>query len=122
MISKRLFGKNLFFLLLFTFLSLGAGTVCAQCGPLVGIQCNPLAGTVDNLPNGIVIVIKYLLSIIGIITLFFIVISGIKYMSSFGDEEKMKSAKNAFSSSVTGLAIALLSFVILETIIKILNG
>ena len=122
MISKKLFNQNLFFSLCFAFLFINAGIVCAQCGPSVGIPCNPISGTVDTFSEGIVVVIKYLLSIAGIITLTFMVISGIKYMVSFGNEEKMKSAKDALLSSATGLAIALLSYVILEAIVRILNG
>ena len=122
MIDKKLFSKNLFLLLSFAFLFLEAGIVCAQCGTAFGIPCNPLEGTVSSLSEGIVVVIKYLLFIIGIITLVFIIISGIKYMSSFGNEEKMKSAKDAFLSSATGLAIALMAFVILELIVMVLNG
>ena len=122
MISKKLFNQNLFFLLCFAFLFINAGIVCAQCGPAIGIPCNPISGTVDTFSEGIVVVIRYLLSIVGIVTLVFIVISGIKYMSSFGNEEKMKSAKDAFLSSAMGLAIALMAYVILEAIVIILNG
>ncbi|MEA2098328.1 MAG: hypothetical protein U9P70_04640 [Patescibacteria group bacterium] len=119
---KKLFGKNLFLLLCFVFLFINAGIVCAQCGPAIGVACNPLNGTVDTLSEGVVVVIRYLLSIVGIISLIFIVISGVKYMTSVGNEEKMKSAKDAFLSSATGLAIAIMAFVILEAIVRILNG
>ena len=122
MTNKKLFSKNLILLLFFAFLFLEAGTVCAQCGPALGIPCNPLDGTVSSIPDAIIVVIKYLLSIIGIITLIFIVISGIKYVTSAGNEEKIKSAKDALYSSCLGLALALMAFVILEVIVGILNG
>ncbi|MDF1498243.1 MAG: hypothetical protein P1P85_02725, partial [Patescibacteria group bacterium] len=98
-------------------------TVFAQvtCGPSVGIICNPNP-TIRTLPDAIIIVIRYLLSIIGIITLTFIVISGIKYMASGGNEEKMKSAKDALYSSAIGLALALMAYGILEVIVTILNA
>ncbi|MCK4592616.1 hypothetical protein KAT63_04235 [Candidatus Parcubacteria bacterium] len=119
---KKLFNKNLLLLLFFVLVFLEAGIVCAQCGPSVGIPCNPLDGTVSSFRDAIIIIIKYLLSIIGIITLTFIVISGIKYIASSGNEEKMKSAKDALNSSIFGLALAILSYVILEVIVGILNG
>ncbi len=119
---KKLFSKNLPILLFYAFLFLGAGTVFAQCGPALGIPCNPLDGTVSSIPDAIIVVIKYLLSIIGIITLIFIVISGIKYVTSSGNEEKIKSAKESFNSSVLGLMLALMAYVILEVIVGILNG
>ena len=130
---KKLFNKNLFFSLLFALcfgllsaqiFIMSISVVFAQvtCGPALGIPCNPLDGTVSSISDAIIIVIKYLLSIIGIITLIFIVISGIKYVSSFGNEEKMKSAKDALYSSALGLALALMAYVILEVIVGILNG
>ncbi|MCK5084877.1 MAG: hypothetical protein KAQ64_04450 [Candidatus Pacebacteria bacterium] len=123
---KKLFSKNVFFSLFFALflvqiLFLETGTVCAQCGPTVGIPCNPLDGTVSSFRDAIIVVIRYLLYIIGIITLTFIVISGIKYIISSGNEEKMKSAKDALFSSLFGLALALMSYVILEAIVDILN-
>lgn len=119
---KKLFSKNLFFLLFSVLFLIQAGIVCAQCGPALGIPCNPLDGTVSSIPDAIIVVIKYLLSIIGIVTLIFIVISGIKYVTSAGNEEKIKSAKDALYSSCLGLALALMAYVILEVIVGILNG
>lgn len=116
------FNKNLSFLFFFALLLLGAETVYAQCGPAIGIPCNPLDGTVSSIPDAIIVVIRYLLSIIGIISLIFIVISGIKYVTSAGDEEKIKSAKDALYSSCLGLALALMAYAILDVIVGILNG
>ncbi|MCK4891756.1 MAG: hypothetical protein KAS78_03755 [Candidatus Pacebacteria bacterium] len=126
---KKLFNKNLLFLLFFALFSaqifiMNSSDVFAQvtCGPALGIPCNPLDGTVSSIPDTIIIVIRYLLFIIGIITLIFIVISGIKYIASTGNEEKMKSAKDSFHSSVFGLALALMAYVILKVIVDILNA
>ena len=120
---KELLNKSLLFSLFsILIVFLGAGIAYAQCGPTVGIPCNPLSGTVSTIPDGIVIVIKYLLSLIGIVTLTFIVISGIKYITSAGNEEKMKSAKESLNSSAFGLALALMAYTILEVIMGILNA
>lgn len=113
--------KKLFFSLLFVFSLICVESAFAQCGPAVGIPCNPLDGTVSSIPDAIVIVIRYLLKIIGVITLLFIVLSGIKYVTSSGNEEKIKSAKDALYSSVLGLAIALMAYSILDIVAKILN-
>lgn len=120
---KELFNKSLlfsFFSILIIFLA--TEITYGQCGPATGIPCNPLEGTVGNIPEAITVVIKYLLSVIGIVSLAFIVISGIKYMISVGNEEKMKSAKEALYSSVFGLALALMAYTILEIIVGVLNG
>ena len=123
--SKELFFKNFLFALFFCLISTqifiaSALFVYAQCGPAVGIPCNPIAS--NTLSEAVVVIILYLLSLIGLVALLFIVFAGIKYMLSAGDEEKMKSAKNAFSSAVVGLSVALLGYGILSVIDFILNG
>lgn len=92
----------------------------ATCGPALGIYCN--ATTTPTLRDAIIVVIKYLFSIIGIVCLIFMVIAGIKYMTSAGSEQKITSAKEAFSSAVLGLTIALLAYGILDIIQGILNS
>jgi hypothetical protein len=91
------------------------------CGPEIGVLCNPVDNASDFY-DVVVIAIKYLLSLIALITLLFIVISGIKYLTSFGNEEKMKSAKSGLFSAVSGLVLVLMAYVMLEAIIKILSS
>lgn len=90
------------------------------CGTALGLFCNPVDNASDFY-DAIVIAIKYLLSFIALVTLFFIVISGIKYLTSFGNEEKIKSAKDGFTSAIFGLVLALMAYAILEVIVKVLN-
>lgn len=90
------------------------------CGPALGIPCNPIAS--DNLAGAIILIVLYLLSIAGIVTLAFLVFGGIKYIFSVGNEERMKSAKDAFSSAALGLIIILLAYTILSIVYRILNG
>ncbi|MDP2788552.1 MAG: hypothetical protein Q8O46_00660 [bacterium] len=93
----------------------------APCGPQIGVLCNPVNNASDFY-DVIVIAIRYILSLIALITLLFIVISGIKYLTSFGNEEKMRSAKDGLTSAIFGLALALMAYAILEVIIKILSS
>ncbi len=92
----------------------------AACGPAIGVPCNPIASS--TLSEAVVTVTLYLLTLIGLVALLFIVFAGVKYILSAGNEEKMKSAKDSFSSAVIGLAIALLAYGILSVINYILNG
>jgi len=126
--DKKLFNKKLLrapFLFLFSvqILLLSADIIYAQavCGPALGIACNPVEGTISSIPEAIIIIIRYLLFIIGLVAMFYIVIAGIKYTASFGEEDKMRSAKETFLSSATGLAIALAAYGILEIVVRILN-
>lgn len=123
-IAKKYFCGNLFskacFLSLLMFV-LGARVAGAQCGGGVGIFCNPVDPKISTIAEALIVITLYLLSIVGIITLFFMVIAGVRYILSAGNEEKMKSAKNAFCYSGIGLAISVLAYSILFVIQEILN-
>jgi len=124
LILKKYFHKDiskiLFFLLpIFAF---SARVASAQsCGGGVGVFCNPVDPKISTIPEALIVITLYLLSIIGIITLLFMVFAGIKYILSAGNEERMKSAKNSFYYSGIGLAIAVLAYSILFLIHGILN-
>jgi len=94
----------------------------ATCGPALGIFCNPLVGKVNSFVDAIIVAIQYLLGIIAIVSLLFLVIAGIKYMTSFGSEEKMTGAKRSFISAASGLVIAAIAYAILSVIYQILNS
>jgi len=96
--------------------------VQAQCGPNIGIPCNPIESKISTLSDAVIVVSLYLLSLIGLITLLFIIFAGAKYMFSAGDEEKMRSAKSALNSAIIGLALALLAYGILSVVNYLLNG
>ncbi len=91
----------------------------ATCGTALGIYCNATSN--KDLVSAIITVIRYLFSIIGIFSLLFMVIAGIKYMTAAGSEQKVTSAKESFTSAVFGLVIALMAYAILEVIHGILN-
>ena len=119
-ILKKYFSRIYFLpLLLFAFSARIAG---AQCGAHLGLFCNPLATKTNSIAESLALVALYLLSVAGIITLTFMVIAGIRYILSAGNEEKMKSAKDALFSAGSGLVIILLSYTILSIIYGILNA
>jgi hypothetical protein len=124
-IKKKPFKKKLLpalFLFLFSAqMLLFSAYAQSACSPALKLACNPLEGTISSIPEAIVIIIRYLLFIIGLVSMFYIVIAGIKYITSIGEENKMRSAKETFSSSATGLVIALAAYGILEVVVAILN-
>ncbi len=127
--NKKSFSKNIISLLCFFMFSAqifiaNALSVYAQvtCGPALGIQCNPIGSKISTLADAVIVITLYLLSLIGLVSLLFIVIAGIKYMTSAGNEEKMKSAKRSFYSALLGLSVALLAYGILFVINSILNA
>ncbi|MBW6441025.1 hypothetical protein K0B03_03265 [Patescibacteria group bacterium] len=115
-INKKILTKFIF--VFFLFLGINSANA-ATCGLATGVFCNVIS--TDTIAGAIVLIIRYLLSIVGILSFLFLVIGGIRYILSAGNEEKMKSAKDATYSAGLGLAIALMAFTILEIIFGILN-
>ena len=128
LIQNKFFLKSIqIFSFLLPVFAFNARVANAQCGGDVGIFCNnftvsPSGIKISTISEALMVITLYLLSVVGIISLLFMVIAGIKYILSAGDEERMKSAKNSFYYSGTGLAIAVLAYSILFLIYGILNG
>ncbi|MFA6097083.1 MAG: pilin [Candidatus Paceibacterota bacterium] len=98
------------------------GGICTSaCDPKTGFYCNPLRGTVSDVVQGGQKLIGYVLGLIGSIALLFIVIAGMMYMTSAGNEERIASSKKMLTGAIIGVAIALLAYGFLQVILKILN-
>ena len=63
----------------------------------------------------------YILGLIGSIALLFIIIAGVMYMTSAGNEERIASSKKILNGAVIGLIIALLAYSLLQVIMTVLN-
>jgi hypothetical protein len=67
-------------------------------------------------------VIKIILSLLGIIFLILIIISGFEWMTSGGDSSKVTAAKKRLINAVIGLAIILCSYIIFVFVMNFING
>ena len=90
----------------------GTGTDCFNQNGIATLRCIPYF--TKNLINAL-----FLLS--GISAVFFIIISGIRLMLSGGDPIKVEKARSTFTYALIGLAIILLSFVILQ-VVSVITG
>ena len=61
-------------------------------------------------------VILILTSTAGALSLMFIVIAGIKFVTSGGDPKKLASASSTLTYAIIGLAVTILAFVILRIV------
>ncbi len=80
----------------------------AQAGPMADAPpvSSYLAGAIE-----FVVVLVGGLAVLGIL------ISGVMYMTSGGDSTRVQVAKKALTASIIGLAVALLSLIIVKTVI-----
>lgn len=63
-------------------------------------------------------ILNFLLSIIGVLALIMLIISGIMYLTSAGNDTRMKTAKNIFVASLIGIAVAMGSLVLVSAVAR----
>ena len=91
-----------------------------EIGSLLGWDTAPAieGGTNLTLTQIAVRVLNFLLSIIGILALIMMIISGIMYLSSAGNDGRMKQAKSIFVASLIGITVALASMVLVTAVAR----
>lgn len=81
---------------------------------------NPIkANTLQELLTGL---LNALRGVVVTVAIIFIVIGGILYMTSAGDEKRITQAKNCWTGAVIGLAIVLAAPAFLKEVIAIVGG
>ena len=120
-------GKTIFFVTVITSLALVVFPVAAQitkvdggdCGAL-GITCTGSEDT-DSLNNTIVTIVNVVLGLIGLLAAGYLVLGGIRYITSEGDDGKTEQAKNTIlyaviGNIVIGLSAAIVNFIISDVV------
>ncbi|XLQ20038.1 MAG: TrbC/VirB2 family protein [Candidatus Moraniibacteriota bacterium] len=109
--------KNAFYTMSATALVLPVLVSAKGAGDFGG-GSNQGAGGSSDLAAIIQSIIKFFLGFIGGLSVLIIVIAGIMYITSGGDEGRVDSAKRWLTYSIVGLIVALLGWVIVDTVIK----
>lgn len=76
----------------------------------------PPAGAFANFGTLATVVVKVLISAAGVLAFIFIIISGIKIVTSSGDSKKLASASATLLYAIIGLAVAILALIILRVV------
>ena len=63
------------------------------------------------------LLVNIVLGLIGILVTVYIIYSGVKWITAGGNEEQVKGAKEGIRNAVTGLAVILLGFVVVNFLI-----
>lgn len=96
-------------------LGIGAPTFLKEIYNIFGVSGGPAGPTLVQIGLNI---LKFLLSIIGILTIIMLVVSGMGYMTSGGDETRAKSAKSMATYAAIGLALALAALILVRQIAR----
>lgn len=77
--------------------------------------------TLNCVPVVITSVTNALFSLAAVTAVFFIVFSGIKFLTSGGDPVKVEQARRTITFAIIGLILVLMSFFIIKLISNVLN-
>jgi uncharacterized protein (UPF0333 family) len=81
-----------------------------------GLSLSPAA------PQSIIFsIVVYLLGFIGLIFLIMLLIGGYQWLTSYGNEEKVKHAKDRLKSAIIGLVIILVAYIITTFVTQVLT-
>jgi hypothetical protein len=65
--------------------------------------------------------LDFLLAIVGVLALIMLIVGGIMYLTSAGDDDRIKTAKKIVTYSIIGIAVSLASLVVVKQIAKLLT-
>ena len=88
-----------------------------------GLNSTNLAGgNASNLESVVTDVINVILYIVGILSVVMIILGGIQYTTSAGDQAKVTKAKNTILYGIVGLVIAVLAYAIVNFVLSKLGA
>jgi hypothetical protein len=67
-------------------------------------------------------VLNLLLSIVGIISIISLVVGGGMYMTAYGDEKKIETAKKIVTYAIIGITVAMASLIIITQVASVITG
>lgn len=98
-------------------------SVLAQNNIDIGMEYGNQLGLSSEDPRIIIVkIIRILLGFLGLIAVSFIMYAGWLWMTSEGDEQKIRKAKDTLKSAIIGLVIMLASFAIVSFILQQMQG
>lgn len=102
----------------FLALSIEISGIPQRIQPPTGV---PSGGLLSGGPNILQVALNLLFLFAILLALFMIIFSGIQWITSSGDKQKVAAARNRLTYSLIGLLIIAFSFVIINTILDLLG-
>lgn len=76
----------------------------------------------EDITEVVVRIVRYVIGLVGIILLVMLIYGGVMYMTSAGNEEQAKKAKQVLTYAIIGIVIIAMSFLITQFIVNALTG
>lgn len=94
------------------------GLPTPPCGVFNGLNCTNATG-----PNDIIVrVINIMLGVAFLVAVLFLIYGGFQYIFSAGNEEKAESGRNTVINALIGVAIIILSYVIVQIVSRTIGS
>ncbi|MDA2935752.1 hypothetical protein MYX06_00825 [Patescibacteria group bacterium AH-259-L05] len=121
--SRPVFSGTQFvcFVSIFLFLFIIATPAFAQLEQLRNVAGEAGLGTETDVPTLVGRMVKVVLQLLGLILVVLLIVGGFMWMTSGGNEEKIKKAKGIITSAVVGLIIVILAYTIATFVIERLS-
>ena len=85
------------------------------------VDLSPLVGTsYENLQEFLYFLINYAITISAVVAVVSLIISGFKYILSFGDDKKIKAATSSIIYSLIGLVLVFVAPTVIKFVINTL--
>lgn len=100
---------------------LAARTFLQEIWNILGVGSTVTSPGGDSFLNIATRALNLLLSIVGVIAIIGMVVGGIMYLTSYGDDDRIKTGKKILTASLIGLVICLASVVAVQQIINLIS-
>lgn len=101
--------------------SLDPACVATPCGG-AGMYTSPLGPGYCTIEQILAKATSWILALVSSIIILIIIIGGLMYISSAGDEERLRTSKNMIFYAIVGLAIILVSYALITEVTNLLKG
>ncbi|MBU4579735.1 pilin [Patescibacteria group bacterium] len=105
--AKKIFLMKIMFIVFLSFLT------SFSANAAIVFNSTTSYDTVNELTTGVV---NWFLSITAGVTIFFLIIGGIYYLTAFGDEKRMQEGKKIITYAIYGLVLILISYSVVTTL------
>ena len=102
--------------------ALTTGSAFAQVGEGIADTSASAGATQTDLPTIINNVINVLLYIVGVAAVVMLIVGGIRYIVSSGDQQAVAGAKNTIIYSIVGIIVAVLAYAAVNFVFNTLAG
>jgi hypothetical protein len=91
---------------------------CGATGNITGTNCGSTGAADTRVQDTIKLVIRIFQVVVGLISVFMIILGGLKYITSGGDSSGVGTAKNTILYAIIGLVVVALAEVVVQFVLN----